>query len=142
MEDTKCYRCEEQLTDEEIAFPLEDASENNVCEECWHEEYEDYCFRCHDLCMKTELEANPGELIAVWHDIHGAYNTCKPGYYRVRRWPIYRDGMIEGHLIVEHLQYVSDLNEVAPCDYLAGPLCHACQTDIRTDAGARLFTSA
>lgn len=99
------------------------------------EKYGD-CDRCLETVLETELKMRPGELLAFWEETDG----LKPGYYRVLRWPIYMDGMIEGYVITDNLEFVAPLDAIGleaaeDAVYPGGRLCRACQEAISVPAG-------
>lgn len=132
---THCTDCGEELDEEEFESPQRDASGDVICDECYDERYLDYCDRCMEKIEKTELEATPGQLIAVWREAPGRPNDLSPGYYRVKEWPIYADGVIEAYMISSSLERVGDLDADGqraakdawtPC----GPMCLTCREQV------------
>lgn len=130
-----CTWCGEELDSEERENPERDDRGELMCDECYDEEYMGYCDRCGEKRAKSELEANPGDLIAIWLTAPGARGNLAPGYYRVNGWPFFADGMIEGYFYNDRLDRVADLDEqgkrVAEDAYsLSGPLCSCCRTKV------------
>ena len=127
-----CAWCYRELDEEERASPLtNDELDEVICDACYRDEYEDECDRCGEIVAKTELAMNPGELIAFWDEVDG----LKPGYYKVLRWPIYADGMIEGYVMTENLEYAEPLDKegeraAANAYYPGGRLCCKCRVEI------------
>ncbi len=127
-----CTYCEEKLDDEETENPYKDDSGDIICDDCYREHYEGYCDLCGEIVEQKELEANPGELIAVWREAPGLCCKVEPGYYRVKQWPIYANGMIEGYLYSDSIEKISDLfgrgiKKASESDYWCGKLCEECR---------------
>ena len=130
-----CTYCGEELDDEEAANPEKDADGDVMCDQCYDEKCRDHCDRCGEKVEKTELGSEPGRLIAVWVDAPGNPEDLQPGYYRVKEWPFYADGMIEGYLISHNLERVADIDDrgkkAAPEAYTScGPLCLTCRAAV------------
>lgn len=102
-----CTWCGNDLPEEQRESPYLDESGDEICDRCHTQHFEGCCDRCSEVVEKKELAMRPGELLAFWEEVDG----LKPGYYRVLRWPIYADGMIEGFVYTENLQFVRDLDQ-------------------------------
>ena len=131
----ECTYCGKELDDEEAANPEKDEDGDVMCDQCYDEKHRDYCDRCGEKVEKTELGSEPGNLIAVWAEAPGNPEDLTPGYYRVKEWPFYADGMIEGYMISSRLERVADLDDrgkkAAPEVYTScGPLCSTCRADV------------
>ncbi len=131
----KCTYCGEELDDEEAASPEKDADGDVMCDQCYDEKCRDYCDRCGEKVETIELGSEPGNLIAVWAEAPGNPEDLKPGYYRVKEWPFYADGMIEGYMISSNLERVADLDDrgkkAAPEAYtICAPLCSTCRAEV------------
>lgn len=127
-----CTRCEDALDDYEAENPYRDDSGKILCDECYREEYEGICDLCHETVEAKELESKPGELIAVWREAPGLCCKVEPGYYRVKEWPIYAHGMIEGYLFSDAIEKISDLfgrglKAAKESEALCGTLCEDCR---------------
>jgi N-glycosidase YbiA len=129
-----CTRCGNKLTTEERQHPeKEDGTEDIICGQCWNDLYLDDCERCGESAIKTELEANVGEIVGVWNAAPAlGQDDLKAGYYFVRKWPFYADGMVEGHFFADALERIGDLDskglrraQEGGC--LAGPICRTCR---------------
>jgi hypothetical protein len=131
-----CTRCGDELPEEEASDPDTDEDGDVICSDCWRERFMDLCVRCDETVMKTELEAKPGELIAIWMDVGD--DDLLPGYYRVKEWPFYADGMIEGFFFQGALEQVAALDArgrevVKEGPWCASaPLCEDCRTRIES----------
>lgn len=130
-----CSRCGNDLDDEESGSPDKDEDGDIICSNCWSDLYQGHCGRCGEYAMQTELKAHPGELIAVWENTPATPNDLTPGYYRVKQWPFFSDGMIEGHMYANALSRFSDLDELGKRasgeqSTLCSPLCQDCRTKI------------
>lgn len=131
----ECTYCGEELDDEETANPEKDADGDVMCDQCYDEKCRDYCDRCGEKVENSELSAEAGHLIAVWIETDASPEDLQPGYYRVKEWPIYADGMIEGYMISSNLERVADLDErgkkAAPEAYTnCAPLCSTCRAAV------------
>lgn len=130
-EELKCTWCDDPLGEEARESPYLDDSGDVICDRCHTQHFEGCCDRCSEIVEKKELAMNPGELLAFWEEVDG----LQPGYYRVLRWPIWADGMIEGFVYTENLQFVCPLDEAgihAAEDAWTpgGSLCEECRTAI------------
>jgi hypothetical protein len=126
-----CASCDAEFDDEERESPRRDSNGDALCDACYREEYEGTCDRCDEIVEKTELAMKPGELLAFWEEVDG----LKPGYYKVIRWPLYADGMINGYVYTENLQFFAalDAKGVAAAKDAwtpGGCLCAACRSEI------------
>ena len=133
----KCTYCGNELDDEETANPEKDEDGDVMCDQCYDENFRDYCDRCGEKVEKTGLGSEPGHLIAVWVETQGNPEDLKPGYYRVKEWPFYADGMIEGYMISHNLERVADLDDrgkkAAPEVYTnCAPLCSMCRAEVES----------
>lgn len=105
-----------------------------ICDSCYWDEYGEHCTRCNELFEKSEISPKPGKVIGVWRDAPGLGRDIRAGYYRVVRWPIYADGMIEGYFFPDALARVGEL-DVAGLraaeeeQAMAGPMCDKCQAE-------------
>lgn len=127
-----CSYCGEELKGEELESPYKDEGGDIICDECYQAHCEGYCDLCGNIVENTELESKPGELIAVWREAPGLCCTIEPGYYRVKRWPFYADGMIEGYLYPDAIEKVMDLDDegrktAEEDNTLCGILCAECR---------------
>lgn len=130
----ECTRCNNALTEEEIEHPdKEEGTDDVICSSCWSDLYQDECTRCCEYVMKTELNTKPGALIGIWRDAPACgQDPLKAGYYVVRSWPIFADGMIEGYFFGNAVRRVADLDEqgerrAKDQQYMSGPICRECQ---------------
>ena len=132
-----CPRCNAEFTQEEITAPnaLQEGESGPLCDDCHEELYTKMCDRCDMTVDKTSLAARPGELIGVWEEAPADRGqTLQPGYYRVKQWPMYSSGMVEGRFFSDALVRVADLddegkkvaNKWGVC--LAGPMCDTCRS--------------
>jgi hypothetical protein len=129
---TNCTWCASELDQEERRSPEKSEAGEVICDGCYSEEYRDYCTRCAEKFEKTELSPKPGKLIGVWRDAPALGGEIKAGYYRVVRWPLYADGMIEGYFFRDAIQRVGPLDEAGlhsaeEEQSMAGPMCEECQ---------------
>lgn len=132
---THCAWCERELDREERRSPERSEAGEVICDSCYSQEYRDYCTRCQEQFEKTELSPKPGRLIGIWRDAPAGFGgDLKAGYYRVLRWPLYADGMIEAHFYHHAVQRVGQLDtaglhsaEEELC--MAGPMCNDCQKE-------------
>ena len=137
-----CTCCGRDLDKEERRLPRKDECGAVICHSCYSRDYEENCSRCGEFVEKTELSSKPGRLIGVWRDAPALGGDVKAGYYRVLRWPIYADGMIEGYFYADALKQVGQLDvtglQLADEEmHMAGPMCNECQTEAqrRCDLG-------
>lgn len=131
---THCAWCAREFDQEERRSPQKSTAAEAICDSCYRDEYSDNCTRCEEMFDKTELSPAPGKLIGVWRDAPALCGEIKAGYYRVLRWPIYADGMIEGYFFPNALQRVGPLDEAGlhsaeEEQAMAGPMCEGCQRD-------------
>ena len=118
-------------------------SRGKICDECWREEH---YFTCHN-CEEDEDKAKEcviGTLFALWERVEVRCGPdvewiddgeMIPGIYRIIKWPMYYDGIIEAGLYGDAFQWVSPLTEEMVrkgtyADYPCGPLCGDCQAKI------------
>jgi hypothetical protein len=132
---THCTYCGNQLDAEERRSPRLDEEKSVMCDGCYRDHYEDNCTRCGEIFDKTELSPKPGKLIGVWRDAPAlGRGDLKAGYYRVLKWPIYADGMIEGYFFSDAIQRVgpldaAGLHSAEEEQAMAGPMCSECQAE-------------
>lgn len=130
---TNCTWCARELDPEERQSPEKSEAGEVICDSCYDQEYRDYCTRCEEKFDKTELSPKPGRLIGVWRDAPAlGRGDILAGYYRVLRWPIFADGMIEGYFFRDALQRVGPLDmaglrSAEEEQSMAGPMCEECQ---------------
>lgn len=130
-----CSDCTEQLDDEQSADPEHSTDGEVICDECYHERYRDECLRCGNTVDKTELEARPGDVIALLSKESGLTSELEPGYYRVKEWPFFASRIIEAYFYADRLERVADLDEKAlnavEFTYCCSiPLCADCRQSI------------
>lgn len=126
-----CNWCGNAFNKEESANPRLDPHKDPICDECYSNEYEEDCSRCGERVEKAELDDSPGKIIVVFQEAPALGGIVTPGYYKVKEWPIYADGMIEGYLFANALERVADLDyEVKRMaeGFICGTLCSACQS--------------
>jgi len=134
-----CASCGDKLDAEERGNPYRDEGGDPICDRCHCDKYEGQCDRCGEIVEKKELDMHPGEILAFWEEVDG----LEPGYYRVLRWPIYMDGMIEGYVLKDNLEYFAPLDEKGQhaADNAwtpGGRMCRACREEIsQTKEGCR-----
>lgn len=138
-----CTCCHEKLDDEQASAPRRDTDGDIMCDDCYRDEYETQCERCMNIVEKTEMGANPGEIIAVWQKSPARFGVgdLEPGYYRVKQWPIYADGMIEGYMFADHLEKVCELDSEGLLSVeqgataMCGALCQSCRDQVEALLG-------
>jgi hypothetical protein len=108
-----CSWCDEQLDAAQSANPERSTDGEVVCDDCYYEVYYVECQRCMNTVDKVEMEARPGELLVILHKSSGIRGDLEPGYYRVKGWPFFADGIIEAYFYDDHLERVADLDEQA-----------------------------
>lgn len=133
-EELTCGWCSTVLNKEQRENPYRDDSGDVICDTCYTRNFEGICDRCEEIVPKKELKMRPGELLAFWEEVDG----LQPGYYRVLRWPIYADGMIEGFVYTENLQFVcaldaQGLNAAEDAYTPGGSLCEECRKAIEAN---------
>jgi hypothetical protein len=138
----ECAHCGSALTAEEIQDPEQDADGGLLCSWCWDCENMDACDRCEGWFEKSELESKPGEIIAVWRTAPGWHSPVRRGYYRVKEWPFYADGMVEGYFRNDALDRIGPLDPTGrrrrwDVVALAGAMCAECQDEVRAVIAAR-----
>lgn len=131
----ECTYCGNNLDDEEAASPEKDDDGDVMCDDCYQEHFMETCERCQNLVDTKSLDCSPGNLIATWRKAEGSPDDLTPGYYRVKEWPFYADGMIEGYMISRNLEKVGELSErdakAAPEAWTScSPLCSTCRAEI------------
>lgn len=131
----ECAHCGEKLNSEELEFPyVHEEEDGPICENCDNEHYRDYCEMCGEIGEKSELIASPGKLIAIFQAVPAlAHNDLEPGFYRIKKWPFFADGMIEGCFYSDAVERAGDLDDRAllvakQASYQSCPLCDSCQT--------------
>lgn len=133
---THCTDCSNELDAEETLNPHKSSDGAVICDRCQRDKYEAHCPRCEERVEKTELDAKPGTLIGIWRDAPALGGEIKAGYYRVLKWPIFADGMIEGYFFADALGRVGDLDALGlrraeDALYDSGPMCSDCQHAVR-----------
>lgn len=128
-----CSYCGDELDGEELESPYKDESGDIICDDCYHDHYEGTCDLCQNIVQNTELESKPGELFAVWSEASAiGAKDLKPGYYRVKEWPMYVSDMLSASFFSESIEKIMDLDEEGqraaqdawtPC----GKLCAECR---------------
>ena len=128
-----CGWCGCELDEEEKESPRLNEDGDVICDNCWSDEYEGACYRCRETVERSELDMSPLRLIIVLDDAPGSPTNLTPGYYRVTKWPLYSDGMVEAHMESDNMVKVADIEDevkkeedeavMAAC----GPMCNACQ---------------
>lgn len=132
----QCVACDRLLTEDEIEDPGTDEDGDLLCYDCELEANQGPCPRCEEWGPNAERSLEPGHVTGVWQELDGLHAPVPPGYYRVERWPIYADGMIEGFVYDDALTRVAALDaqgqRVAADEdaYPAGALCLACQRTV------------
>jgi len=120
----KCYSCGAMFNDpDEEADPYRDDLDNPLCYDCFCDEYQ---FRCCS-CGEWGYNEDQHKMLVVTKKTQG----IKRGVYRVVRLPYYADGMIEGIIFEDCLEWIADLPEKlhmndCPC----GHLCVECQAKV------------
>lgn len=131
----QCTYCGKDLDEYERDDPPKDADGDVMCEGCWSEKNESVCDRCGEYCLNADFADEPGNLIAIWQKAPGAPDDLAPGYYRVKRWPIYAYWMIGGHMYSDCLERAADLDEegrraALDANTLCSLLCSTCRGEI------------
>lgn len=106
-----------------------------MCDSCWSREYEGHCDRCDECVEKKELSMRPGHICAIWRSVQGDAGRIKPGYYRVKKWPMYASGMICGHAYNDAIEWIAPLDKMGReaarhCETDGGSLCESCQRSV------------
>lgn len=132
-EEIKCTWCDEVLDDEARESPYHDDSGDVICDRCHTKHFEGVCDLCGDVVNKDELKMRPGEILAFFEETDG----LQPGYYRVIRWPIYADGMTEGYVMTENIQFVAPLDDAGKraaeeAWTPGGSLCEDCRKSVES----------
>ena len=134
-----CEWCEEPLTKEEAESHVDGKP---ICCSC---DYEHNYFTCHwcENYEEKELECKIGSLFAVfeptparnngdallWFDAQN--HEMLPGLYRIIKWPMYGDAVLDQWLCAESFERVCDLTDEMKenggyGEYPCGPLCREC----------------
>lgn len=134
---THCTYCGQTLNDDEANSPEKDEDGDVMCDDCHKDHYMDSCERCQNYVDKKDLDCSPGNLIVTWREAPGRPDDLSPGYYRVKEWPFFADGMIEGYMISRNLEKIGDLSaadtKVAADAWTeCSPLCSECREKIET----------
>lgn len=129
-----CTWCGHKFNKEERANPRQDLDKDPICDECYGQEFEDDCSRCGEYFEKSQLDNSPGKIIVIFQEARALAGSVSPGYYRVKSWPIYADGMIEGYVYADALERVAELDTkakeiAADSEFIAGVLCEDCQIE-------------
>lgn len=132
-----CSWCSEKLNDEERSYPVyEPGTDNVMCDRCYDEHFRASCGLCEERFDKSDCNAKPGNLIVMWRPAPAlAQDDLEPGYYRVLRWPMFADGMIEAYFYADHLHRVADLTErdrgrANDAWSLSEPMCAGCRDEL------------
>ena len=87
--ETYCTLCNDELSEYELENPYKDEGGYILCDNCYEENYLNYC----ELCEESyEKPTKPEELFfVVAREVANevAYNTIKPGIYQTISWPYY-----------------------------------------------------
>lgn len=147
--ETKCEWCDRKLTAEEREYPRRD--DEAICDDCYYRHYTYTCAWCEEY-GDIDWLCRVGSLFAVFKPV-GAYapylrpgTSCpwysfrdlvmRPGIYRIKRWPIYWDAMLDAGLYAEAFEWFSPLpaewaRRGGWAGYPCGPLCEACQWGLK-----------
>lgn len=140
MDPLTCTRCEETLDSEQSENPERDENGDVLCDSCYRDLYRDECGVCCRIVENDELESRPGELVVILREAPGLSGPVESGYYRVVKWPMFMDGMIEACFINDALERVADIDgeatkiaERTPMDGI--PMCADCRSRIENRIG-------
>jgi len=147
----ECGLCGHELTKEEREYP-EYRQGDLLCERCLRDKFMHTCDWCENLTDGAP-EDHPaiGELMAVLEPLEGCMycgpavpwirgqyrSTMMPGIYRVKKWPIYANGIIEGYLFADAFEWFAPLPKAlaehhdADYDAPCWVLCPECQWTIK-----------
>ena len=143
---TVCTWCGEELDDEEAESPRLDDADKVICDDCYRDEYEYTCHWCEEsedmehhcevgslFVLYESVDAQPPHSRKPWYS-QKRYKM-RPGIYRITRWPMYYDGIIEGGLYAWAFEWFGPLPEKwedrSDGYYPCGPLCRSCQRKIK-----------
>lgn len=142
MKPKLCSYCDTELDRYERRNPRRDEARAVMCDDCFSQHYEDNCTRCCELFeKKTELASKPGHLIGVWREVPAlTTGALPPGYYRVLKWPIFADGMIEGYFFGDAVTFACGLDaqgerRAEEEQYMSGPICRCCSAAVEEQIG-------
>lgn len=151
IEAVTCSWCQEELDEAEAAYPRRNGKDGEaICDECYHEHFELECQWCQCSDDK-DREMAKGLLCVVLQPTpcdSYRYKTPRPhwlrridnrwhmmpGVYRVVRWPVYSDNMLDAWLYADAFEWFSPLPEELQGDehwYHAGGLCRWCQWKLK-----------
>lgn len=108
------------------SFEYVKSKEMRLCESCYRAEHAFECCKCEN----HDCHEAPGRLAVLTEK----YGELEPGLYRIKSWPFYADGMIEGYLFEDAFERIGDApNEVDTEGYPVGFLCCDCESPYLTD---------
>ena len=118
----KCTYCENELDKEESKNPRTDSDGDIICDECFHEEYEEVCPLCGDYFEK----GNPQE--GEYYFAITKNDDCRvqPGVYVAVTFPFYIDNMFTQRVITNNVEKVGDLEGNDLNVWRGGRICLEC----------------
>ncbi len=146
----KCECCGNTLEECEIEYLR--SEDETICGECYHERYEFTCHWCEEYGEKSE-ECAIGSLFVLFESVRSRppclqkqpdwYDSTeremRAGVYRITKWPMYWDAMLDSGLYAESFEWVLPLPEELArnggyAGYPCGPLCPECQRKLEAEA--------
>lgn len=81
---TKCSYCYNELDEEEIEYPRTDETGDIICDNCFKENYQDYCPLCEE---HYDTPTKPEETFFVISKESESKAGVEAGFYKVKSWP-------------------------------------------------------
>lgn len=80
----ECSYCGNDLDEEEVENPRRDESEDIMCDQCYEDNYQNYCSLCEETYDKP---TKPEETFFVVAKEVSEECEVEPGFYKVLDWP-------------------------------------------------------
>jgi hypothetical protein len=87
MEKEECYFCDNKLDEYEMENPYRDEDENILCDNCYTEQYQNFCPLCEEYYDKPTKPEECFFVVAKEVKDDVACNPIKPGIYQTTSWP-------------------------------------------------------
>lgn len=148
MEKCNCKDCETEINKSTEAYYY-DKEENIICWDCFYDSHGQRC----PLCDEDFLNYDQVHEVKMFLSIEAAKeNSCKPGFYKAKNFPIFRACLIGGF----EKFYMDNLSLVRDCDVnsmfktihgmhfeniYAGEVCQSCWDTYALKKSGHLFTN-
>jgi hypothetical protein len=106
MNKFRCYQCDAKEVaeyDEDNVYPNYDKERNAYCDRCWQEYFQFYCPICEEHQDKEpECPDN------TFFYLHLPHDGLKPGYYRVKDFPVWTSDIFSVTIQTYNVEQASD----------------------------------